>query len=113
MLATSAYEVIPYLELGYCRVAMTVKLHERVRAGDQPSGSPQAHDGAAFDPETLKVVLQAYDEAWQDIAGNFGKDRVRAARLKLANIILATATADGRDVAALKARWYCRRSHAS
>jgi hypothetical protein len=61
-------------------------------------------DGAAFGPETLKVVGQAYDEACQDIAGNFGEDRVLAARLKLANIILDTATADSRDVDSLKAR---------
>ena len=47
------------------------------------------------------MVGQAYDEAWQDIAGNFGEDRVLAARLKLANIILATATADSRDVDSL------------
>jgi hypothetical protein len=45
-----------------------------------------------FGPETLKVVGQAFDGAWQDIAGNFGADHVPAARLKLANIILATAT---------------------
>ena len=60
-------------------------------------------DGAAFGPETLKVIGQAFDEAWQDIAGNFGEDHVLAARLMLANIILATATADSRDVDSLKA----------
>jgi hypothetical protein len=59
-------------------------------------------EGAAFGPDTLKVMGQAFDEAWQDIAGNFGEDRVLEARLKLADIILAIATADNRDVAALK-----------
>ena len=59
-------------------------------------------DGAAFGPDTLKVIGQAFDEAWQDIAGNFGEDRALAARLKLANIILTTATSDSCDIAALK-----------
>jgi hypothetical protein len=31
-------------------------------------------DGASFGPETLKVVGQAFDEAWTQIAGNFGND---------------------------------------
>jgi hypothetical protein len=58
-------------------------------------------DGAAFGPDTLKVMGQAFDDAWSSIAGNFGEDQVSAARLKLANIILAIATEDSRDVAAL------------
>jgi hypothetical protein len=60
-------------------------------------------DRAAFGPDTLKVMGQAFDEAWSSIAGNFGEDQVLAARMKLANIILAIATDDNRDVAALAA----------
>jgi hypothetical protein len=60
-------------------------------------------DGAAFGPETLKVMCQAFDAAWSNIAGNFGEDQVSSARMKLANIILAIATKDSRDVAALTA----------
>jgi hypothetical protein len=29
-------------------------------------------DHAAFGPDALKVIGQAFDEAWQEIAGNFG-----------------------------------------
>lgn len=29
-------------------------------------------DGAAFGPDALKVIGQAFDEAWDEIAGNFG-----------------------------------------
>jgi hypothetical protein len=49
------------------------------------------HD-AAYGPEKLKVLFQAFD-AWSDIAGNFGKDpsSVEAARTKLANVILGLA----------------------
>ena len=59
---------------------------------------------AAFGPQTLKVIGQAFDEAWANIAGNFGGEplRVQAARLKLANAILENAGAGQRDCAALK-----------
>ena len=31
-------------------------------------------DGASYGPDVLKVIGQAFDEAWRDIAGNFGDD---------------------------------------
>ena len=37
-------------------------------------GSRQLIEGAAYGPEALKVIGQAFDEAWLDIAGNFGDD---------------------------------------
>ena len=47
----------------------------------------------AYGPEKLKVLFQAFDDAWADIAGNFGNDpsSVEAARTKLANVILGLA----------------------
>jgi hypothetical protein len=30
-------------------------------------------DGASFGPEALKVIGQAFDEAWADIAGSFAE----------------------------------------
>ena len=50
----------------------------------------------ALAPETLKVIGQAFDEAWQEIAGNFGSDpqEIEAARLKLANAFLAVPHGD-------------------
>ena len=46
---------------------------------------------ASYGPEALKIVCQAFDAAWNNIAANFGDDPViiEAARLKLANIILS------------------------
>jgi hypothetical protein len=35
--------------------------------------------GASFDPDDLKVIGQAFDMAWTDIAGNFG-DAVKSRR---------------------------------
>ena len=64
----------------------------------------QLIDGATYGPDALKVIGQAFDEAWRDIAGNFGDDpsEIEAARLKLAEAVLSVAHEDSRDVAALK-----------
>jgi hypothetical protein len=61
-------------------------------------------DGMALGPEALKAIGQAFDEAWAEIAGNFGNDprEIEAARLKLANAFLSVASADSRDVQAVK-----------
>ena len=60
---------------------------------------------ASFGPEALKVIGQAFDEAWSSIAGNFMDGATaQAARLKLANIILSIADDDSRDAKALKQR---------
>ena len=34
----------------------------------------QLIDGASFGPDTLKAIGQAFDQAWAQIAGNFGDD---------------------------------------
>ena len=34
----------------------------------------QLIDGAAFGPDASKVIGQAFDEAWKEVAGNFGDD---------------------------------------
>jgi|SRR5215467_2400073 hypothetical protein len=67
-------------------------------------GSRQLIEGAAYGPEALKVIGQAFDEAWLDIAGNFGDDppNVENARNKLARTILSIADDDSRDVSALR-----------
>ena len=61
-------------------------------------------NGAAFGPEALKVVCQAFDDAWRDIEANFGNDPpdIEFARVKLANAVLSMAHEDSRDVKALK-----------
>jgi hypothetical protein len=61
-------------------------------------------DGAAFGPEALKAIGQTFDEAWQEIAGNFGDDPqdIETARMKLADAVLSIADEDSRDVDVLK-----------
>jgi hypothetical protein len=61
-------------------------------------------DGASFGPDALKAIGQAFDEAWKQIAGNFGNEPtvIESARLKLAEALLSVADDDSRDVEALK-----------
>ena len=64
----------------------------------------QLIDGASFGPEALKVISQAFDTAWLEIAGNFGDDSgdIERARNKLANALLSVASEDSRDEELLK-----------
>jgi hypothetical protein len=64
----------------------------------------QLIDSAALGPDALKVVGQAFDEAWALIATFFGNDPVtiEGARLALANAILSAASNESRDVGSLK-----------
>ena len=57
-----------------------------------------------YGPEELKAMGQAFDEAWEQIAGNFGSDgpTVENARLKLAEAMLLVASGDRRSVEQLK-----------
>ena len=59
---------------------------------------------AAYGPDTLKIIGQAFDEAWKSIAGNFGDDArtVGQARVRLANAIFDAASEGSRDLEALK-----------
>jgi hypothetical protein len=64
----------------------------------------QMIDGAAYGPETVKVIGQAFDLAWQTIANNFGDDPrdIERARIRLAEAMLSVACEESRDVEALK-----------
>jgi hypothetical protein len=59
-------------------------------------------EGASYGPEALKAIGRAFDEAWAGIAGNFSDDQVAAARLRLANALLAVARNNSRDVETMK-----------
>jgi hypothetical protein len=61
-------------------------------------------DGASFGPDALTAIGQSFDEAWQEIASNFGHDpqEIEAARLRLAKAILSIADGDSQNVQALK-----------
>ena len=64
----------------------------------------QLIDGASFGPEALKTISHAFDEAWREIAGNFGDDSgdIERARHKLATALLSVASEDSRDEELLK-----------
>ena len=61
-------------------------------------------ENTSFGPDTIKAMGQALDEAWAEIAGNFGGDSavIEGTRMKLANAILAAAGNGTKGVAALK-----------
>jgi hypothetical protein len=63
----------------------------------------QLIETASFGPDALKIVYQAFDEAWQSIEGNFGPGSAETARVRLAKAILdAAAQEPPRDAEALK-----------
>jgi hypothetical protein len=59
---------------------------------------------ASYGPETLKVIFQAFDVAWAEIAHHFEghPTQVDAARERLAHAVLAVADEHSKDVQALK-----------
>ena len=61
-------------------------------------------ESASYSPEALKAIRQAFDEAWQQVAGNFGDDTRDAerARLRLARALLSLAHEDSHDVGVLR-----------
>ena len=49
---------------------------------------------AAFGPDALKVITQAFDEAWASIADKYkSAEQVEAARIQLANAMLCRTAA--------------------
>jgi hypothetical protein len=61
-------------------------------------------EGASYGPDTLKVVFQAFDEAWTILAPRYGNDApaIAAARIRLADILLSLAREGSHDAAALR-----------
>jgi len=64
----------------------------------------QLIDGAAFGPDALKAIGEAFNAAWVEIAGNFGNvpADIDNARYRLANALLSVASEDSRDAEELK-----------
>jgi hypothetical protein len=52
----------------------------------------------APDPKTLKLLSQAFDEVWQDIAGNYDAAIVQDRRHRLAEVILRLVRDNERDL---------------
>jgi hypothetical protein len=61
-------------------------------------------DGASYAPEVVHALGEAFEQAWKEIAGNFGNDpsRIDAARMRLADAILSVAPETSTNVKALK-----------
>jgi hypothetical protein len=59
--------------------------------------------GAAFPPDELKVIFNAFDRAWNELAPGVGNDAgaIDTARVSLATIVLSLANARPIDPVAL------------
>ena len=55
-------------------------------------------EGAAFGPEVLKLVMQAFDEAWMVVAPRFTADEHEHARAELAEAVMNVAREDSAEV---------------
>jgi hypothetical protein len=64
----------------------------------------QHMETTSFGPDALKVIGEAFDVAWAEIAGRFSDapGEANVARLRLATALLSVASEDSRDVEALK-----------
>jgi len=64
----------------------------------------QLINGASYGPDELKIIFQAFDDAWDSIAANFGDNPlvIEAAPVKLANIILSFPHNDSADAEQIK-----------
>jgi len=103
------HSLIRSIRNAYRQVLTTVNVYLDFRAETATWEGSQLRarnliSSASFGPLTLKVIGQAFDEAWSEIAGNYGSDPldIDSARYTLANAVLAVAREDSRDVEALK-----------
>ena len=60
------------------------------------------NEGSSFGPEVLKVLSDAFDGAWDAIAGNFSLTEYDQARETLAEALMATAREESNDVERLR-----------
>ena len=61
-------------------------------------------ESASLGPDDLKVVFQAFDGAWQEIAGRYANpEAIEGARMRLATLILSLVsdTKDASDMQAI------------
>jgi hypothetical protein len=73
------------------------------KVGDGAVKARQLIASASYGPEALKVLGQAFDNAWAEIAHHFqDPPEIEAARLRLANVILDLARQGTRDPEGLK-----------
>jgi hypothetical protein len=59
-------------------------------------------EGATYDPKTLKIISQAFDDAWESIAELYDDPaEIEHARLRLAKSVLTVAPLIGADAEAI------------
>ena len=60
--------------------------------------------GASFQPETIKVMTDAFDAAWEEISGGFSDDDTlrEKARILLAQAVINVTSEESRNVEAVK-----------
>ena len=63
-------------------------------------GAYQREKSRSFGPDSLRAMGRVFDELWAEMAGDIGDnpDVVEAARLALAEAVLAVASDESRDV---------------
>jgi nucleotide-binding universal stress UspA family protein len=59
-------------------------------------------DGKTFEPQVLKLVQRAFDEAWERIADTFPADEHEQARDHLAEAVINVARENSADAAMLR-----------
>jgi hypothetical protein len=59
-------------------------------------------EGSSFGPDVLKVVRQAFDEAWQAVAHKFTADEHDRVREELATSMMSATRDDSSDVERLR-----------
>ena len=60
-------------------------------------------DTASYDPDTLKMLSQAFDDVWGEMAGNYhAQAMIEDRRNRLATIILGLADGGEHDLARMK-----------
>jgi len=86
------------------RMLMLVAAGYRRLAERAVAGEAKRIHGASFGPEALKVICEAFDRAWAQIAGNFSDDSnyVEVVRRNLATAVLSVAWEECRDAQVLK-----------
>jgi hypothetical protein len=59
----------------------------------------QLISGAAYGPKTLKILFEAFDQAWARLSASVGSDpnSIEAARIRLAEVLLSFASDDSED----------------
>jgi hypothetical protein len=84
--------VMLHVAAGYKRLAERAELQNAKRYVD----------GASFGPEAVKAMGEAFDSAWNEIAGNIDEDHTETVRSNLANALLSVASEDSRNAPILK-----------